>query len=100
VIRRDTSCPARRLQLTNTRLIRLPAVALCDLYRTMLQSESYIPPLDDAKREVQDLLDLQKMGMFQKGVVCAQGCQRLGRVVRDTVATMVIVTFGSGTCLR
>src|SRR5215212_811496 len=61
---RDAACPAKDCNRPETAHISLTAIPLCDLHRTMLQSESRIPPLDHAKREVPDLLDLEQVGMF------------------------------------
>src|SRR5215212_874069 len=46
---RDAACPAKDYNRPNTAHISLTAIALCDLHRTMLQSEFLYTPLDQAQ---------------------------------------------------
>src|SRR5829696_3956855 len=81
VIWRDAACPAKDCNRPDTAHISLTAIALCDLHRTMLQSELlYIPVGLGQTRSTRSFGSAADGYVRGKALPAPRGCQRLGRV--------------------
>src|SRR5215208_634138 len=78
---RDAACPAKDCNRPDTVHISLTAIALCDLHRTMLQSELLYTPVGSGQTRSTRSSGLAIRGYVRGKVLPApRGCQRLGRV--------------------